>query len=178
VFRPQDGNGDFIVRCDIGAFEAAPPSFTLGVPSLEPVETSIYAAEHVNYNFGWTVPGPSWRVLDNLQLRISDEQGVALWVYFQQVAGSPGTFSLVHPQTGTLGPAFAPGSPNRLETDAAVLHLASSFVDGPPGSQVGLTLDVSFKPRAAGRTYQVEVLAVDSAGQQQDFIVAGLLTIQ
>jgi len=95
VTRPLDGNGDFIVRCDIGAFEAPPPSSSLGLPSLEPVETSIYPAEHVIYNFAWTVPGPSWRVLDNLQLRIRDEQGVAFWVYFQQVAGSQGTFSLM-----------------------------------------------------------------------------------
>ena len=54
-------------------------------------------------------------------------------------------------------------------------------MDGPPGPRVELTLNLSFKPRAAGRdrrTYQIEVLAIDDAGQEQGFTVAGELTVQ
>ena len=128
------------------------------------------------------MPGPGWRVLDSLHLRIRDEDGVVLWVRFQEVAGALGTFSLVDPRNAEPGPAFPPWSPNRLESRAAtLLYLAGSTVDGPPGSQVALSLDLSFKPMAAGRdgrTYQVEVLAIDDTGEEQGFTAAGSITVQ
>jgi hypothetical protein len=40
-----------------------------------------------------------------------------------------------------------------------------------------LTLDLSFKPQAAGHTYDVEVLATDDAGRSQGFNRAGSLTV-
>src|SRR5262249_21423818 len=94
-----------------------------------------------------------------------------------QVAGAPGTFGLVDPTTGRVGPAFAPGSRNRLETNAATVHLATSAVNGPPGRTVMLSVDLSFKPQAAGARYGVDVLAVDHAGTQQGFATAGTLLV-
>jgi len=41
-----------------------------------------------------------------------------------------------------------------------------------------LTVELSFKPLAAGDTYQVEVLAIDDAGQEQGFTIEGVTTIQ
>lgn len=118
------------------------------------------------------VPGPSWRVLDSLHLRLVDEEQeeAVFWVQFDEVAGEPGTFGLVNPKTGHAGGSAAPGRPSRLSAKVATLHLATSTVDGPPGSQVTLTLDVSFKPHAAkrnGHRYAVEVLAIDDAARMR-----------
>jgi hypothetical protein len=101
-------------------------------------------------------------------------------VQFHEVAGEPGTFSLVNPRTGKAGGSASPGRPGRLSAEVATLHLAGSAVDGPPGSRVTLTLDVSFKPRAAqrdARHYDVEVLAIDDAGTHQGFARAGTLSV-
>jgi hypothetical protein len=122
--------------------------------------------------------GRGWRSLDTLQLRIRDGEDVILWVRFDEETGSPGTLSLVDPKSGQVGSAHAPGSANRLQTEAATVHLVDSAVDGPPEPRVTLTLALSFKPQAAGRTYTVEVLATDDSGVQQGFDPAGTLTVE
>jgi hypothetical protein len=42
---------------------------------------------------------------------------------------------------------------------------------------VGLTLELSLKPQAAGRSYAVEVLATDDAGAGTGFVGTGTLTV-
>jgi hypothetical protein len=68
-------------------------------------------------------------------------------------------------------------APNPDQTPFATLDLEESAVDGPPGLRVTLTLDVSFKPHAAGRSYVVEVLATDEVGHEQGFEPKGQLTV-
>jgi hypothetical protein len=99
----------------------------------------------------------------------------ALWLRFHKVAGTQGTFSLVNPRNEKAGPDFDPGRPNPLETNTFILdHTA---VLGPPGSVVTLTFDLSVKPSAAGRTFDLEVLATDDTGATQGWARAGSLTI-
>ena len=90
----------------------------------------------------------------------------------------PDTLGLVNAANGKPGPRMAPGRPSRLETSAATLHLAASRVIGGGPRSVTLSLQVSFKPQAAGRAYRVEAFATDDAGNQQGFDPVGTLTVR
>lgn len=175
VTRPQDGNDDGRSRCDIGAFERTLFPI-IGFSILDPESADLPVRERLTYTLTWIVPAAlqSWRALETLELRVRDAEGTVFWLRFEEATN---TFSLFNEATGDFGPGFLPGSPNRLQTPFATLYLAESAVDGPPGLQVTLTLVVSFKPRAAGRTYDVEVLATDDAGNQQGFTLKGELSV-
>ncbi len=179
--RPIDGNGDGTPRCDMGAYEA-PVGTSLGTFALTLPDGAIPIGQHKTITYSWTVPaGLGWRSLDSLQLVLRDDKGPALWLRFHEVTGSAGTFSLVNPADYSIEPEYAPRSPNELTTDAAIVHLAASSVDGPPGQTVKLTLDVSFKPRAAGRTFDVLVMAVNdpvnNTVQAEGLVPAGRLGV-
>jgi predicted outer membrane repeat protein len=174
----RDGNADGVVRCDIGAYEYVPPVFKLGTLALTPAEATVRPGERITYSLTWTVPSPrGWRSLRTLELAFLDDEGTALWVRFEEVAGAPGLFRIVNPKNGNGGPAFAPGSPNRLESESATVYLAETAVDGPPGQRVTLTLTLSFKPHAAGHSYDVLVAATDDTGEVQGFHRAGGLAV-
>lgn len=173
-----DGNADGFVRCDIGAYEYVPPPFALGSFALAPAEATVRPGELLTYELTWTVPSPrGWRSLRTLELAFLDDEGTALWVRFEEVAAAPGLFGLVNPNNGNAGPAFAPGSPNPLESNVAAIFLAETSVDGPPGRRVTLTLTLSFKPHAADHSYDVLVGATDDAGEVQGFHRAGTVAL-
>jgi CSLREA domain-containing protein len=178
ITRPLDGNGDGTARCDMGAFEAhALP--TLGTFTLTPSDGTAHVGGHLTYTFAWTVPSGGWRSLDSLYLVLRDSDGTALWLRFKEVPGNGSTLDLVNPKDLKEGPSFTFGSPNRLETDAATVYLANSTLNGPAGSNtVTLTLDLGFKPQAAGRTFDVQVLAANDAGDFEGFVEAGSLTVE
>ena len=177
VTRPIDGTGDGTARCDMGAYEA-PAGSNQGAFAVTPQPASAAVGQHLPLGFSWTVPSGGWRKLDSLQLVLRDDQGTAIWLRFHEVTGNPGTFSLVDPEDYSVGQEFAPGSPNRLETNTARVYLATSSVDGPPGPTVKLTIDLGFKPQAAGRTFDVLVAAIDDTGKAEGLTKAGTLTVQ
>ena len=146
--------------------------------SLDPTGTTVRPGERIACRLTWTVPAPrGWRSLDTLQLRLVDGGETALWVRFDEVAGTPGLFSVVNSTNAKVGPGFAPGRHNRLEGELASVDLAESAVDGAPGRRVTLTLALGFKPLAAGHTYDVLVAATDDAGEVQGFHRAGTITV-
>jgi hypothetical protein len=177
VTRPIDGNGDGTPTCDMGAYEA-PKGTSLGTFSLAPKDGTAEIGKHLTYTFAWTVPSGGWRSLESLNLFLRDKDGTALWLRFHEVAGSASTLSLIDPKDLKEGPSFSFGSPNRLEADVATVYLASSSLEGPQGSAtVTLSLDLGFKPKAAGREFDVAVMAIDDGGRYEGLVSAGTLTV-
>jgi hypothetical protein len=150
-------------------------TLSVGTFDLTPARAEVAVGEHLTYRLTWTVPSGSWHALESLDLRIGDN-GAVLWVRFDEASG---TLSLVDPGSGKLGPDFAPGHPNRLETHAATLYLDGSSVQGsgPSGPSVTLTLDLSVKPPGAGQSFPVEVRARNDAGGTQGFDHAATLIV-
>jgi hypothetical protein len=140
--------------------------------------------ERVNYVFNWTVPEPlNWHDLASVELRIRDEEETILHVRFDEATGS---FSVFNEASERFGNAFAAGSQVRLQSRHAVLHLDGTSVsavnsllgNGPASPTVRLNLGLSFKPSAAGRTFNVYVAASDDSGDEDPFALAGTLTVE
>lgn len=56
IARPQDGDGNGLSRCDIGAFELQPGA--VGTFSLVPRESEVDVGERLRLVLTWTVPAP------------------------------------------------------------------------------------------------------------------------
>jgi len=153
------------------------PSGPTGLFKLSPAVETVAPLELLTYAFSWTVPDPqNWHHLNDLQLRIRDENNLILWLRFNE---ADRTFSLFNQATGRFGGAATAGSNQRLQTPYATLNLAQTSVvaSGPTSPTVTLNLGLSFKPAAAGGIYIVEVTASDDDGNTDAFIQAGTLTI-
>jgi len=108
----------------------------------------------------------------NSNTNADNERVVAFQIHWDEAAN---TFRL-----GERSQAFSPGSPNRLENEWASLDLAGALVQGsgPTGPSVTLTLPLTFKSRATGRTFSVEVAASDDLGHQDGFLASGHWLVQ
>jgi hypothetical protein len=149
----------------------------IGTFDLSPIEGSVAALDRLTYAFSWTVPEPeNWHDLRDLQFRIRDGDDIILWIGFNE---ADRTFSVYNQAAKSFSDAKAAGSNERLETAWAVLELARSSVvaSGPTSPTVTLNLALSFKPRATGRTFLVEVAASDDLGHEEEFKEAGTLTV-
>ncbi|HKB01356.1 MAG TPA: carbohydrate-binding protein, partial [Gemmataceae bacterium] len=153
-----------------------PAAQSTGTFALTPAQSTVPAEQHARLALTWTVPTGGWRTLRDVQLRLRDETGTALWVKFNEAAN---TLSLYNPATGTFGPAKTLGSSAVLSNGAATVHLAASTVQaaGPASPTVALTLDLTFRRSVAGRHFRVEVAASDDQGRSQPFELAGFLDV-
>lgn len=172
---------------------------TLGIGGfdLSPDDEVVRPGEQIVYSLDWTVP-PNlvWRNLKSIDFRVRDGRKIALWTRWDEASN---TFSLCrskarghdadddeiddHEDKADHGrrhgvvcsAADLPGSPAVLGTRLARLHLAGSSVlgSGPTGPSVTLQMAVSFAAKAAGRSYRLEVAAVDDFGNEDPFTHAG-----
>jgi photosystem II stability/assembly factor-like uncharacterized protein len=148
-----------------------------GTFQLSPTEAVVNDTdEPLLYSFAWTVPEPlNWHDLQTLDLRIRRGNDILIWVRFDEASR---TFALVE-DSGKLGKRVAAGSPQRLQTSWATLHMSETSVvgSGPTGPSVTLNLSLSFKPQAQGLPAIVEVAATDDLGNQDEFVQAGTITV-
>jgi uncharacterized delta-60 repeat protein len=166
-------------RFSVARFFAFERTLTIrGAFEVGPSEASVRAHDRLNYDFIWTVPDSlNWHDLQSLELRIHDGKESSLWVKFDEATNS---FSLFNELSGQFSRSLPAGSAASLQTSDAVLDLAETRVvgSGPTGQTVTLKLALSFKPRAAGRTFVVEVRATDDHGGQDEFTKAGTLSVE
>jgi hypothetical protein len=153
--------------------------------AVAPVGTFVLAPQFTNgrvhdvstFTLAYTITdGRSWRDLANVDFVLRDASATILWLRFDTTQG---TFALYDPSTAVTGPAFVPGSPNRLETSAATVELSRARVDPkvPDPSSVTLTVPVIFKPQASGRRFDVEVFATDNIGAGEGPELAGSVEV-
>jgi hypothetical protein len=160
--------GSLLTFQSVGTWELTPSAATFAVRT----------DHRMGYEFTWTVPeGQVWRDLQTMDLRIGDEEDPLLWVRFNEADGS---LAVIDAATGEVDHRGRPDTRRRLHTSKATVYLAESLVQGsgPTGNSVTLGLSLSFKRSAAGRTYPVEVRAVDDENNEHDFEPAGTLTIE
>jgi Calx-beta domain/Dickkopf N-terminal cysteine-rich region len=149
--------------------------FRIGTAELAPPESSVHVGEHLPVTLTWTHP-VRWRDLDTVDLRLRDENGIAIWLRFDEAAN---TFALVDPTYQLSGAGSTPGEPGQLAGELVAVRLDESAVqaDGPDAPSVDLTFALSFALRAAGKTYTVEAAATDDSGGAQDFEALGTIAV-
>jgi hypothetical protein len=147
-----------------------------GTFALAPASSIVKAGKHTTLALTWTVPSGSWHLLDDVQLRIRDDQGTILHIKFDE---SSGTFSLYDPSKHQFGPGKTPGEHGVLSNKYAKVHLRQSSVQaaGPTSPSVTLTFDITFKKRARGRHFTIDATADDDLGRHAGFAPAGTIDV-
>lgn len=148
---------------------------TTGTFHLTPTASTVAAGESTQLELTWTVPQGGWTVLNQVDLRLRDDQGRLIWIRFDEATR---TVSLYNSSTGKFGPAKKLGSNTVLSGPLADLNLSSSSfaAAGPSDPTVTLSFDLRFKGNSRG-TYQIETAATDDLGHSDPFRFAGTLEI-
>src|SRR5206468_282321 len=94
-----------------------------GTFEFAPASSTIKAGKHTTLALTWTVPSGSWHLLEDVQLRIRDDQGTILRIKFDEASG---TFSLYHPSKHKFGPGKTPGSNGVLSNKYVKIRLSQS----------------------------------------------------
>jgi hypothetical protein len=108
-----------------------------------------------------------------LELRVRDGDEAVFHLRFDEAANT----LAVARKNGAFGAGVAPGRSGRLQSPLATLFAKTTVVDGPPGLTVTLKLALRFKPRLAGRRFDVEVRAEEDDGTVQGFEPGGTLEL-
>src|ERR1051326_7760632 len=147
----------------------------VGVIEGIPAEALVAVGERFIYGIKWTHP-QRWRLLDTVDIRITDDDGDVLYVRFDEPSN---TYSLLEPANQRFMRPALPGSRTLFETPAVTMDVKEISVvgTGPQGPSVTLNLALRFKPKAAGRVLRVEAFATDDFGNQQGFDQAGTIGV-
>jgi hypothetical protein len=148
----------------------------LGGPGqLTPEFATVRVGDRLDCSLTWTHPA-GWLALNTIDLVIADDAGSVLSVRWNQAQN---TFSLFNPGNGNFSQPAPAGSNQRLQASGATVYVqqCGSLGSGPTGPSVVLYFSLSFKPQAAGRTFQVNVLVTDDFGAEQGWEDVGALTV-
>jgi hypothetical protein len=156
-------------------------TYSLG-PAVGDAECTPFATGAVANNVSttslrWTVPGTAnWHSLDAIDIRLVDDSGEILQVRWDEASNQ---FFFYDPDSHQYRGPAEPGTNARFERPEVAMELSNTQVigSGPQGPSVLLNLGLRFKPKAAGRTFQVEARASDKSGTAQGWTSAGTITV-
>jgi hypothetical protein len=149
----------------------------VGDAECVPFATTAVVNDLSTASLRWTVPGTaSWHSLDSVDIRLTDNAGAILQVRWNEALNE---FLFYDPDSGQFRGHAAPGSNERFERPEVAMLLADTQVvgSGPLGPSVFLNLGLQFKPKAAGRVFQVEARASDKSDTAQSWVPAGTITV-
>lgn len=168
-----------------------PRTFNITLPFLgtselvQPApETTILTGIKSTFVISWTHPTDSWRTMQNMDLRLRDQNNqVAAWIRVVEQPGTGSTYRLLNgaesgasSENGFLPEEGLPGENRDLViTDTVTLHLADSQFSGS-GRTAIMTPTVTFGPAAVG-VYNIEFRVDGPEGEVQDDDILGQLTI-
>ncbi len=143
----------------------------VGFSSLTPETGRVDVGLQTTFTISWTHTTDPWRVIDSLDLRLVNADGIGLWARFTE--GVSGTFSLLNSDGDIIGTATAESS-SMLRSDTAELDVAASGFagSGPTGFSMNVSFNVTFTAAARGR-YNIELYATDDHGAVQGPDVLG-----
>jgi uncharacterized repeat protein (TIGR01451 family) len=180
AYNPAPGGG----YSNIASFAITDPS--LGASELVSPSANSTATVGVKTGFviSWTHPTDSWRTMQNMDLRLRDQDGnAAAWIRVVERAGNTSVYRLLNSAQNTpagedaLTPAEGlPGENKNLTiTDTVTLHLADSAFSGS-GRTAIMSPTVTFGPNATG-VYNIEFRVDGPNGEVQDDDVLGVMAI-
>jgi len=149
----------------------------VGDAECAPFATTTAVNDLATAGLRWTVPGTAnWHSLDAVDIRLIDDAGEILQVRWNEATNE---FLFYDPDSRQYRGHVRPGSNERFERpEVAMLLLHTQVIgSGPQGPSVFLNLGLQFKPKAAGRVFQVEARASDKPGTAQGWTSAGTITV-
>ncbi|GAA5526343.1 hypothetical protein [Herpetosiphon gulosus] len=169
VRNPTPGGGDS------NSVNLAVLRNSVGFSSITPDTGGVDVGWQTTFTISWTHTTDPWRIIDSLDLRLVNADGIGLWARFTE--GVSGTFSLLNSEGDIIGTALAE-TPSILSSDTVELDVeASSFAgSGPTGFSMNVTFNVTFNEAARGR-YNIELYASDDHGVLQGPDVLGTFDV-
>ncbi len=148
----------------------------VGVAELA-VETGTFGRSVVGettvFNLRWTHTSQPWRTMNEMELRLVDDDKIVLWVRYQETRDESdndiSTLILLNAD-GTPAGQGRFGAAQVLENDTVRLDLAQASFEGsgPTGASVRVRIPVSFKAAAVqDEAYTIQMVGVDDLGGEQ-----------
>ncbi|MBA3531804.1 MAG: S8 family serine peptidase [Ardenticatenales bacterium] len=165
-------------------------SFVISIPFLgvselvaPPAGSTTSVGVTSSFVISWTHPSASWRTMQNMDLRLRDENNnTSLWVRLSEGVpeGDPAPppevrYRLLNASEQVIAEGLPGEARDLVLTDTVTLHLDQSTFSGSNRTVI-MTPTVTFGPAAVG-TYHIEFRVDNQEGEIQDGDLFGSFTI-
>ncbi len=141
--------------------------------TIEPAGSQSGVGQTTVFNLDWTHTSEPWRAMNEMDMRLIDDERIPLWVRYQETRDENGndisTVILLNAD-GTPAGSGRFGEAKVLENETVRIDLsqASFQGSGESGSNIRVRVPAVFKPAAAqSEPYVIEMYGVDDLGGEQ-----------